>query len=897
MSTHNLEHMFRPRSVALVGASAREGAIGHVVMRNLIEGGFAGPILPINPKAQAVHGVLAYADVAALPIVPDLAVVGVPPQQVPQVMRDLAARGVPATVVLTAGLGLERNSDGRTLQEEVIAIARDSGMRMIGPNCVGLLVPPIGLNASFAHRKALPGKIAFVSQSGALCTAVIDWACTNGIGFSHFISMGDSADVDFGDVIDYLGTDPDTSAILLYIESIADARKFISAARAASRNKPILAIKAGRSEQGAKAAASHTGALAGADHIYDAALARAGILRVRNFEEIFEAAATLAHSGDRMRKASGDRLAILTNGGGIGVLAVDALAEYGGKLADLTPDTVAKLDAVLPPTWSHGNPADIIGDAPALRYTQSLDILLDAPEVEAVLVMHCPVAVVSASEVAKAVTEHVAANTRKKPVSACWVGAEAVWQARRILGDSDIPSYDTPEKAVRAYMHLVKFRRNQDLLMETPSSIGILFQPDVAAARAIIARSLAAGGGMLDEHDAKAVLAAYGIPVASTRIAATPDEAAALAAEIGCPAVLKILSDDISHKSDAGGVALDLASPEAVRAAALAMNEKISKAFPQAKLRGFTVQRMIKRSDAHELIVGVSNDGVFGPVILFGQGGTAVEVIKDRAVTLPPLNMHLAQEVIGRTRVSHLLAGYRDRPPADINAVAVTLCHISQLVTDIAEVVELDINPLLADANGVMALDARIRVAPVPAKGRRLAIRPYPKELEEQLTMADGREVLLRPIRPEDEPAHQAFHARLDLDDIRMRHFGLVKEIPHSQMARLTQLDYDREMAFIAVHDGDTLGVVRVVIDPNGERAEFAIIIRSDLKGLGLGRALFGKVVNYCRHRGVERIVGQTLRENKRMTELALAFGFEVTSAPDGILELVKVLKDEKVPA
>ncbi len=892
MSTHGLEFLLHPRSVALIGASDRPGSVGQVVMRNLIDGGFSGPILPVNPKATAVRGVLAYPGVASLPTTPDLAVICVPPPAVPGIMRELAARKVPAAVVLTAGLGLQHNSDGRTLHDEVLDIARSGRIRLLGPNCVGLLVPPIGLNASFAPRSALPGNIAFVSQSGALCTAVIDWAGSQGIGFSHFISMGDAAEVDFGDVIDYLGTDPGTRAILLYVESIADARKFISASRAASRNKPILAIKSGRSETGAKAAASHTGALAGADHVYDAALSRAGILRVHSFEEIFEAVATLARSGDRFRHARGERLAILTNGGGIGVLAVDALSEEGGHLAGLSAETRARLDAFLPATWSHGNPVDIIGDAPAERYTKALDVLLDAPEVDAVLVMHCPVAVVAADEVAKAVSAGVAAKGGGKPVAACWVGADAVLGARRILADSGIPSYDTPEQAVRGYMHLVKFRRNQELLLETPSSLGVAFRPDVETARGVISRALAAGVEMLDEHDAKAVFTAYGIQVAATRIGTTPEDCAALAAEIGFPVVLKILSDDITHKSDAGGVVLDLDSPGAVREAATTMLHRIGLAFPEARIRGFTVQRMIKRSAAHELIVGVGADGVFGPVMLFGQGGTAVEVIKDRAVALPPLNMHLARELIGRTRIDRLLAGYRDRPAADRDAIAVALCRVSQLVTDIPEVCELDINPLLADAHGVVALDGRIRVKAVVGKARnRLAIRPYPKELEETATLKDGRAVLLRPIRPEDEPAHHAFHARLDADDIRMRHFGLVKEIPHGQMARLTQIDYDREMAFVAVDGGETLGVVRVVLDPNAERAEFAIIIRSDLKGLGLGRALFAKVVDYCGRRGVHKIVGQALRENTRMIELAADFGFAVTHAEGGIVEMVKWLE------
>lgn len=891
MSIHHLDALFHPRSVALIGASDRPGSVGQVVMHNLIAGGFNGPIMPVNPRIEAVHGVLAYSEIADLPTTPDLAVVCVPPQIVPQVMRDLAARAVPAAVVMTAGLGLHHNTSGQTLQKEVLEIARASGMRILGPNCVGLLVPPLGLNASFAHRAALPGKIAFVSQSGALCTAVIDWACAKGIGFSHFVSMGDAAEVDFGDVIDYLGSDPGTSAILLYIESIANARKFISAARAASRNKPILAIKSGRSERGAKAAASHTGALAGADHVYGTALSRSGILRVKTFEEIFEAVATLARAGDHFRNTRGEHLAILTNGGGIGVLAVDALAEYSGRMADLSPETLARLDAFLPPTWSRGNPVDIIGDAPAERYIKALDVLLDAPEVDSVLVMHCPVAMVAAEQVARAVIDRIATAKTKKPVFACWVGAEAVQSARRILAESGIPDYETPEQAVRGYMHLVEFRRNQELLMQTPSSLGIAFQPDVAAARAIIARALAKGVEMLDEHDAKTILTAYGIPVAATRIAATPEECATAAIEIGFPVVLKILSDDITHKSDAGGVALDLSAPEAVRAAAASMEEHIRRAFPSARLRGFTVQRMIRRLTSHELIIGVGADAVFGPVILFGQGGTSVELVKDSAVALPPLNMHLAQELIGRTRISQLLAGYRNHPATDRNAVAVALCRISQLVTDIAEIYELDINPLLADETGIVALDGRIRVKAVMNKAlSRLAIRPYPKELEEHIRLKDGREILLRPIRPEDEPAHHAFHARLDINDIRMRHFGMVKEIPHSQMARLTQIDYDREMAFIAVQDGDTLGVVRVVLDPDAVRAEFSIIIRSDLKGLGLGRALLVKVERYCRQRGVGKISGQTLDENRRMITLASALGFATRSGERGIVELIKSL-------
>lgn len=890
MSVRNLNRLFQPRSIAVIGASTQPNSVGAVVMRNLLQGGFAGPIMPVNPRYTAISGVLAYPDIASLPLVPDLAVIATPPAIVPETVRALGARGTPTAIVFAAGLAAR--DDGRSLQDVMLEHARASGMRILGPNCIGALVPSIGLNASFAPAAALPGKIAFVSQSGAMCTAVLDWARPKGIGFSHFISIGDAADVDFGDVLDYLGSDPGTRAILLYIESIRQRRNFMSAARAAARNKPILAIKAGRFTEGAKAAASHTGALAGSDAVYEAAFARAGMLRVYDIDELFDGVETLARS----RPPRGERLAVLTNGGGIGVLAVDDLVALGGKLAELTPETIAKLDALLPPAWSHGNPIDIIGDATGSRYVSALNVLLDAPEVDAVLVMHAPTAVSSPIEVAEAVVRCVKERQRGH-VAACWVGEESVAPARRLFAEAGLATFETPGSAVRAFMHLVAYRRNQELLMETPPSAPAEFTPATATARLLVQGALANGVDMMSEPEAKAVLSAYGIPTIETHIATSPVDAARVAREMGGEVALKILSPDISHKSDVGGVMLGLTTSAEVEKAAIAMLERVHDRFPTARISGFTVQRMARRPRAHELIIGVTTDPIFGPVILFGEGGTAVEIIADRTVALPPLNMSLAQEMIGRTRISKLLKGYRDRPPVDMEALCLTLLKVSQLIIDVPEIVELDINPLFADSQGVIALDARIKVAQANVSGAdRLAIRPYPRELEEEFTLANGSKVLLRPIRPEDEPDHHIFVSRLSPEDIRFRFFGLVGELPHTEMARMTQIDYDREMAFIATRPlpqggTETLGVVRTVTDADNSRAEFAIVVRSDLKGSGLGRRLLQKMIDYCRSRGTAQMIGQVLADNVRMHKLVESLGFKRGPSEGDVIEISLALR------
>lgn len=888
MSIRNLDHLFKPRAVALFGASREKGTIGAVLSRNLLNSGFDGPVMPVNPRHAAVEGVFAYPDVAALPIIPDLAVIATPPASVPELIAALAARGTRAAVVISAGFGESGDADGLALRQAMLEAARPHTLRIVGPNCLGVMVPSVGLNASFAHIRAAPGRLAFVAQSGAIVTSVLDWASARGIGFTHFVSLGDMCDVDFGDMLDYLAGEGEVRAILLYIEAITNARKFMSAARAAARLKPVIVVKSGRYPATARAVASHTGALAGQDAVYDAAFRRAGMLRVDDIGGLFGAVETLGMGPP----GKGDRLTILTNGGGLGIMALDALFAHGGALAPLAPETIALLDAILPPTWSHGNPVDVIGDASAERYRKALALLLEDPNADAILVLKCPTAVSAGDEVAAAVIEEM--KGRRARVFTCWLGEEDARKPREMFAKARIPTYYTPERAVHAFMDLVDYKRNQEALTQTPASVPEDFAPDVASARATITAVLESGREWLSEPEAKAVLAAYHIPVVTTRIAATPQAAAAAAALLAGPVVLKILSPDILHKSDVGGVVLDLRAPAAVREAAEAMQARVRRVRPAARIEGFTVQPMVERPDAFELLVGIAEDQDFGPVVLFGHGGTAAEIIADRAVALPPLNMHLARDAMTRTRVFKLLQGFRGRPAAAIDDIALTLIKVAQMVIDSADIVELDINPLLADEFGVLALDARIRVRRSEAPPtRRLAIRPYPKELEETVSLPDGRVFVLRPVRPEDEPPFVDLFAQLTPEDVRMRFFAPKRALTHESAARMTQIDYDREMALVLAQPGragrsTVYGIVNISADPDGERAEYAILVRSDMCGLGLGPLLMRRIIEYARQRGIKEICGDVLRENKPMLKVCELFGFSRAPKVDdpGIIEV-----------
>ena len=872
MSTRNLDSLFDPASIAVFGASLRASSVGATVWRNLSNGSYPGTLFAVNPRYTALGSHPVYASAADLPSAPELAVICTPPDTVAGLIDALGRRGTRAAVVVTAGMD-------RVQKQAMLDSARQHLLRILGPNCIGLLAPHKGMNASFAHVNALPGELAFVSQSGALVTAMLDWAQGRSIGFSHFVSLGEHADVDFGDMLDYLASDAKTRAILLYAESIESPRKFMSAARAAARNKPVIVVKAGRSPQGQLAAASHTGALAGSDLVFDAALSRAGMLRVNTLQELFLAAETLS----RFRSNTSEAITVLTNGGGAGVMAADAAAFADVPLAPLSAASLAELDAALPANWSHANPVDVIGDAPVARYEQALKILLQDPSSGALLFIHAPTAIVPSAEIAAALAPLVeGASHLSARLMGCWLGDKAVAQARQTFQAAGIANYDTPEQAVRAFSMLLRYRHNQIELAQAPPALLPTQQPDTVQIRATVQAALAAGRTMLTEPEAKAVLQACGIPVVPTlQVTADGAAAAAAARNLGFPVVLKILSDDISHKSDVGGVALGLPDEASVRVAADKMLTQVRAALPEARLQGFTVQPMVHRRHAQELIVGSAIDPVFGPVILFGQGGTAVEVMADRAVALPPLNVPLARSLVARTRVARLLKGWRDTPAVDEAALHRALIAVSQLLAEVPEIAELDINPLIVNFEGAVALDARIRIsAKGPAGADNFAIRPYPAQLEEQV-LWQGRQIGLRPIRPEDEAMQLAFYQSLDPEDIRMRVFYSRRSIERSELARLVQIDYAREMAFIAIaadEDGtpQTLGVVRAVTDPDNVEAEFGLIVRSKLKGSGLGLLLMQKMIGYLRGRGTQRLVATVLDNNERMLALARQLGFEL---------------------
>jgi len=885
MSTYRLDKLFAPRSIAVVGASPRATSAGRAVVANLKAAGFEGRLDIVNPRHPEIEGVRTLPALGALQQAPDLVVIAVPATQVPAIVAEAGQNGTPSAIIITAGLGHGEGS----LADACEKAARATGLRLVGPNCLNVMAPHAKLNASFAAHAPLQGDLALISQSGAIAAGLVEWAATRRIGFSTIVSLGDSIDVDFGDTLDYFAVDRRTRAILLYVESIRDARKFMSAARAAARVKPVLVAKAGRHAQGAKAACTHTGALAGSDAVYDAAFRRAGLLRVRDLDELFAAAETLG----RLEPFTGERLAILTNGGGIGVLAVDRLADLGGTLAALSPATMDKLNAALPPLWSAANPVDIVGDADPPRYAKALAALLDDKENDAVLVMNVPTALASAAEAAKAVVavteQHRNTMVPPKPVLAVWVGGDPA--ARAAFDAADIPNYATESDAIGGFMHLVRYRQAIDALMATPPSLPQEFTPDVAAARATVEGALRAGRGWLDPIESAHLLACYALPITPARLA--PDADAAVAAALlflnaGQSVVLKIQSPDITHKSDVGGVRLNLGDAETVRDTAREILTRAKALQPDAHIDGVTVFPMIARPGARELIAGIADDPTFGPVIAFGQGGIAVEIVGDKALALPPLDLGLARELIGRTRVARLLKAYRNVKAADETALALTLVKLAQLAADLPQVREVDLNPLLVDHEGVIALDARVAIAPVtqvrpgPAGHQRFAIRPYPKEWERPVTLRDGRAVLIRPIRPEDEALYGPFFKRVTDSDLRLRFFAPVKDFSHTFVARFTQLDYARAMAFIAIEEtsGAMLGVVRLHANANYDSGEYAVLVRSDMKGRGLGWLLMQTMIDYAGAEGLQVIEGQVLRDNTTMLRMCRELGFEVSADP-----------------
>jgi acetyltransferase len=885
MSTYRLEKLFSPQSIAVVGASPRPTSPGHAVICNLKAAGFPGRIDLVNPHYSEIEGIRAVASYHALSVTPDLAVIAAPAPAVPGIVAAAGEKGTAAAIIITAGLGHGKGSLAQLCEQT----ARTTGLRLVGPNCLGLLAPHSRLNASFTASMALGGDLALISQSGAIAAGLIEWAAHRGVGFSAIVSVGDQIDVDFGDLLDFFALDRATRAILLYVEAIRDARKFMSAARAAARLKPVVVIKSGRHAQGAKAAQTHTGALAGSDSVYEAAFRRAGLLRVLDLDELFDAAETLG----RLQPFPGNRLAILTNGGGIGVLAVDRLSDLGGTLATPSPETIARLDRVLPPIWSRGNPVDIAGDAGASRYAAALDALLADPSSDAVLVMNVPTALASAQDSAETVIEvvkrHRDSLLRPKPVFAVWVGASdsvsGMFEAARI------PNYATEADAVHGFMHVVRYREAMDALMATPPSMTEAFAPDVAAARRVIDGALREGRTWLDPVEVTYLLTAYDLPIAPALLARNPREAAVVAAPLlaqGSTVVAKILSPDIIHKSEVGGVRLNLASERAVEEAASTILARARAMKPDARITGVTIHPMILRPKARELIAGIADDQTFGPVVVFGCGGTAVEVINDKALALPPLDLNMARELVARTRVSRLLKAYRDVPAADENAIALTVVKLAQLAADLPEIRELDLNPLLANEEGVIAVDARIAITPVEQPGRgsrghpRFAIRPYPKEWERHIMLRDGTAIFVRPVRPEDEPLYPPFFLRVTPEDLRLRFFAPVKDFSHAFIARFTQIDYARAMAFIALEEasGAMLGVVRLHANSNYDSGEYAILVRSDLKGQGLGWQLMQMIIEYARAEALRTIEGQVLSENTTMLAMCKELGFKIRPDP-----------------
>ncbi|WP_235911867.1 bifunctional acetate--CoA ligase family protein/GNAT family N-acetyltransferase [Mesorhizobium xinjiangense] len=866
--------------MAVFGASIRQGSVGRIVLENIIAGGFEGDIWPVNPKYREINGRRCHANADELPAAPDVAVIATPPKTVPGIIRALGKKGTRTAVVISAGLTRENG-----LRQAMLDAAKPYLFRVIGPNTVGLIVPPAKLNASFAHMNPQPGGLALLSQSGAIATTLIDWAADEGIGFSHVVSLGDMADVDVGDYLDLLAGDARTRAILLYLESIPNPRKFMSAARAAARLKPVIAVKSGRHAAGAKAATTHTGALSGSDKVVEAALSRAGILRVHGLRELFDAAETVA----RFPKLERSRVGIVTNGGGAGVLAVDRLADLGAELAALSQETVDKLDKALPANWSRANPVDIIGDAPAQRYSAAVSVVAEDSGTDALLVMNCPTGLASPAEAAQAVARLARGGMiNGKPVLTCWLGEKTAREGRHVLQEAGIASFETPAAAAAAVSYLSDWSRAQKVLMRVPSSRGEDMRGDSEAVLDIFRNAASEGRRMLTEPEAKAVIEAYEIPVPETIVVRTGNEARKAAKRLlkqSEKIVVKLLSKEISHKSDVGGVVLDIATPEAAVEAVHDIEERLRKTGDAGKIDGFVVQPMVTRKGAQEVILGIGRDPIFGPTVLFGAGGTAVEILDDTAIALPPLDNLLSGDLIDRTRIGRLLAGYRDRPPADRKAIVRALNALSQLIVDFPCIVSTDINPLLADSEGVIALDARIEIelsdvehaGPNPA----LAIRPYPAAWEKEVVLK-GEEYRLRPIKPADVSLYPAFLAKVSPEDVRFRFLAPRRHFPDEMLLRLTQLDYEREIAFVALRKetGELAGIVRLSSDPDKETAEYGLLVRTDLQGRGLGWALLTHLIDYARADGLGVIEGFILSENTKMLAMGREFGFKQAPHP-----------------
>ena len=877
--SHYLEHLFAPRSVAVVGASERLGSLGRAVFENLRAAGYTGTLYPVNPKHKQVGEVPCHARLADLPAPADLAVVVTPAPTVEAVLRDAGAAGIRHAVVLSAGFD-ENDPAGAALLKKAGAAARAHGVRLLGPHCLGLMRPALGLNATFARGGARPGQLALVSQSGAICAALTDWAWAAGIGFSSVISTGAAVDVDFGEILDYLMFDMQTQSILLYVEGIHDARRFISGLRACARTKPIVVLKVGRhaprNEAGHSHALSHTSSLVGDDAVFDAALRRSGVVRAETYAELFAIARLLAAG----RLPRGKRLAILSNGGGPGVIAADCAGDKGVELATLAPATLEALNLALPPHWSHTNPVSILGDATPEHFSAALAPLLADPGVDGVLTLFSPQIVTSAEEAAHAVLP--LASKASKPVLTAWLGEAHARAGRALIEEAGMPAFQYPDSGVLAFAALARYAHAQSMLLEVPPPLASAFVPDLVSAHRLARDTVAAGRHVLGESESKQLLAWFGIPTPRIAIAATLADAIRIGAEIGFPLALKIVSPDIVHKSDVGGVTLNVRDAASLEREFGKLLARVAKAAPDAKLEGVAIQPMIEKRFGRELLVGVARDPVFGQVITFGAGGVAVELLRDHAIGLPPLNHRLAEELIDGTRMALLLAPYRHIPGADRAAIIDVLIKVSDMVCALPWLQEMDINPLTVDAQGAMALDARVVIDPAhladDLRYRHMAIHPYPSALISTETLRDGSTLLLRPIRPEDAAIERAFVEGLSEQSRYMRFFNPLKVLAPRLLARLTQVDYDRELALVATTgtgpEERIVGVVRYSPNADGTSSEFAVTVADAWHGKGLGSLLMRRLIAAARTAGYQRLTGSVLEGNSKMHTLMRRLGF-----------------------
>ena len=879
MAVENLDKIFKPKSIAVIGASEKVGSPGYRVFRNLIGSGYEGVVYPVNPNRESVQGVQAYPTINDVPRIVDLAIIITPAKTVPDILEQCGKRGTKGILIITAGFK-EIGPEGAALEQQLFDIKQKYKLRILGPNCVGYIMPYLNLNASFTGSTPYKGNIALFSQSGAVCGAILDWAAAAKVGFSSFVSVGSMLDVDFGDLIDYFGMDMYTRSIVLYVESITNAKKFMSSAKSFARVKPVIVIKSGKYSEGAKAAASHTGALAGEDAIYEAAFRRTGIVRVNDITDLFNCSSILA----KQPRPTGPNIAIITNAGGPGVLATDAVIEKGGKMAKLSDETIEKLNQVLPPTWSKGNPIDIIGDGDDIRYQKAMEICLNDKNIDGLIIICVPQVMADPDKVAERIVDIERKTT--KPILTSFIGEASVFHARQILNSSNVPTYNSPDDAIESYMYLYHYERHLDQLYETPEELGVKTSTHKATIRKILEAAKKEKRDILNEIESKTFIELYGIKTTKPFVAENEEKAVKISEKIGYPVVMKIFSPQITHKTEIGGVVLDLKSDTEVKKTFKEMIKRAKEKAPDAKILGVTIQKMVKNS-GYELILGSKKDPVFGSVILFGLGGIYTELFKDRSIGFPPLNQTLAHRIIEKTKAYELLKGFRGIKLVDMKKVEETMVEFSQLIIDNPEVKEIDINPLIASENDLVALDARIILDKEPEKHPHLVIAPYPTKYIKSVKLKDGTKVILRPIKPEDEMLWLDMFKSFSMETVRYRFFRIVKETPHELRTRYCNIDYDREIGIVAEIEKDgikkLIGVTRLIFSPGStEKAEFALVVSDKWHRLGLGSEFIDYTIHIAKDKELKVIYGIVLKDNIPMITLCREKNFKIMEGDPG---------------